>query len=48
MGEHCEYEQFIQDIEFIKQHKNSWIFAPLYELTRRLVLFYEKYYEDAL
>ena len=43
-----KYEQFLQDIEFIKQHNDNWIFKPLYDITRRLILFYEEFYDEVL
>jgi hypothetical protein len=41
-----EYEQFVKDIDFIINHKDNWIFTPLYEIVRRLVILYEKFYSE--
>lgn len=40
-----EYDEFVEDCKFIAKDKDSWIFKPLYEMTRRLVILYEKVYE---
>lgn len=32
--------QFKKDIDFILQHKDCWIFEPIYDIARRLVLLY--------
>ena len=41
-----ESERFEEDVKFILKNKDNWIFQPLYDITRRLILFYEKFYES--
>ena len=38
--------QFKKDIDFILQHKDCWIFEPIFDIARRLVLFYMTTYES--
>lgn len=40
-----QFEQFKKDIDFVLKNKDNWIFQPLYALTRRLILYYESFYE---
>ena len=37
--------QFKKDIDFILQHKDCWIFEPIFDIARRLVLLYMATYE---
>lgn len=37
--------QFKKDIDFILQHKYNWIFKPIFDIARRLVLLYIETYE---
>ena len=37
--------QFKKDIDFILQHKYNWIFGPIFDIARRLVLLYMATYE---
>lgn len=37
--------QFKKDIDFILQHKDNWIFKPIFDIARRLVLLYMATYK---
>jgi hypothetical protein len=37
--------QFKKDIDLILEHKDNWIFQPIFDITRRLVLYYIKFYQ---
>lgn len=37
-------QQFIEDLEFILNHQDNWIFKPYRELARQLVMLYELRY----
>lgn len=41
-----EYDQFVEDIKFISKDYDNWIFRPLYEVARRLVVLYKKIYDE--
>lgn len=46
MGNDYEIMQFKKDIDFILQHKDCWIFEPIFDIVRRLVLLYIATYEQ--
>ena len=39
-----EIYQFKKDINYILEHKNSWIFEPIFAVVRRLVLMEQESY----